>query len=88
MSCSNDTDFNLTGGMLDYNDTAEGLFGSPTLLHFNDSAEMSRRGLISFDHSELEDSKLEMSASGSVRTLWSKSSGSYSIRHRNARSLS
>ena len=42
MSCSNDTDFNLTGGMLDYNDTAEGLFGLPTILHFNDSAEMSR----------------------------------------------
>ena len=42
MSCSNDTDFNLTGGMLDYNDTAEGLFGSPTILHFNDSAEMNR----------------------------------------------
>ena len=42
-TCSNQTDiFNLTG-MLDSNDTSE-LFGSPTILHFNDTEELNRQG--------------------------------------------
>ena len=40
--CSNETDFNLTG-LLDSNDTSE-LFGSPTILHFNDTEELNRQG--------------------------------------------
>ena len=42
LSCSNQTDFNFTG-MFYSNDTSE-LLGSPTILHFNDTEELNRRG--------------------------------------------
>ena len=41
-SCSNNTDFNLTG-LFDSNDTSD-FFGSTTILHFNDTEELNRRG--------------------------------------------